>query len=129
MAKAPTKHREFAKRLNRYMIERGLNQSDLARKAAQHTPKKILGRSLISKYLKGEVAPTPLYLHAIAKALNVEPEQLLPERSHPVQLPMEDTPEIALKALDGDTAMLRINQRVPMDAALRIMEILREAKK
>jgi hypothetical protein len=45
--------REFARRLQKAIVEKGWNQSEMARQSALHMPDKTFGRDLISGYLRG----------------------------------------------------------------------------
>lgn len=117
--------RIFAKRLQAAMLERGWNQSEIARRAAQFMPDKKFGRDNISKYINEFTLPTPIYLNAIAKALGKAPEDLMPtQRGRRLSTDMDDTPRMALKTTAKDKAFLRINQEVPMAIALKIVELL-----
>jgi len=115
---------EFARRLQAAMIERKLDQTRLAQRAAQHMPTKSFGRDNISKYLKGATVPSPLYMAALSKALSLSPEELMPRTAVRLTTAMEETPRLALRAIDGKTAFLRINQEVPMTVALEILKLL-----
>lgn len=107
------------------MLEKQFDQTELARRAAQFMPRKVFGRDNVSKYLKGVTLPTPLYLSALARALGVQPEELLPSTTIRLATNMEDNPRLALRAIDENTAFLRINQEVPMAVALEILTLLR----
>ena len=109
------------------MIRKGWNQSELARRAATHMPNKTLGRDNISKYLNGATLPEPLRLHALAKALGVKPEDLIPD-TDPLATDMEEAPALAMQTVDENTAWLRINQQVPIDTALQIMGLLQKGR-
>src|SRR5690242_2615855 len=83
--------------LRKPVIEKGVNGAELARKASLHVPSgKVIGRDNISWYLNGRSMPTPIYLAAIAKVLEVDPQFLIP-RDHaqkPGELPPPaDAPE------------------------------------
>ena len=74
---------EFATRLGRLLTEKGWNQSDLARAASQHLPKgEEFRRDNIHVYLNETALPRPKQLNAIAAALNVAAEDLLPGVAH-----------------------------------------------
>src|SRR5690349_15157362 len=62
---------EFAKRVYDLMMRKGWHQSELARRSG-------LNRDSISTYVNGTSLPTPVKLQALAKALEVEPNDLLP---------------------------------------------------
>lgn len=70
---------EFAKRLQRAMAEKGLSQSELARRASVQLGKP-LGRDSVSQYIRAETLPNPERLTAISKVLGVSEQELLPTR-------------------------------------------------
>lgn len=63
----------FKRRLYKLMLEKGLSQSDLARKAG-------LERNRISSYVRGVSLPTGLSLKKVADALGVKPGEILPDQ-------------------------------------------------
>ncbi len=114
---------EFARRLQRAMIEKGWTQSELARRAAAHAPGRRMIRDNISKYIRGRVLPGPLHLQALCKALGMKPEELLPTRGTQAG-GGPATPSLDLRDLQDGTAWLRVNQAVPMSVALEIARLL-----
>jgi transcriptional regulator with XRE-family HTH domain len=111
---------EFAKRLQRHLDDRGWNQSDLARAASAYLPKgQEFRRDNISVYLKKLALPRPKQLQAIAKALRVEAEDLIPGIEHDGGLPYSmrnsDTP---------GKAWLHVDMKVPMRVALQVLSLL-----
>jgi len=62
----------FARRVYKMMLDRGMTQSELARKAD-------LERNRISSYVRGVALPTGLSLKKLADALGVKPTDLLPD--------------------------------------------------
>lgn len=119
-------NREFARRLNAMMIERGWNQSELARQAAHHMPEgKDFGRDCVSGYIRGLNVPQPVRLKALCAALGCDPDDLLPSRG----VPSVDTrrPEIEMRALPGGKAHLRIDKAVSLKLALKIMSMIEDA--
>lgn len=121
MARNSQASREFSRRIQSILIDRGWNQSELARRSAKFMPDGSFGRDNISKYVKGPTLPTPLHLNAMAKALGVEPELLLPGRL--LATDMEADAPLQLKQ-EGNMAWLRVNQRVPMEVALKVAALL-----
>jgi transcriptional regulator with XRE-family HTH domain len=111
---------EFGNRLYRMMLARQWTQSELARQAD-------LPRDSISVYIRGKSLPTPLSLDKLSSALNVPKEELLP--SYAESAIDEDMPAIELKVSPNapNTAWLRINQMVPLDVALKITGLLKDA--
>lgn len=121
---------EFARRLQAAMIEKGWNQSELARRANTHLPKpakgqvrsKQIGRDSISHYMRGKMMPLPAYLDAIAKALGKQPTDLLPVRV-PTAGPASP---FEMRGLPDGRVFLRISRTVRQDAAMKIMALLAE---
>uniref|UniRef100_A0A7C1NX76 Helix-turn-helix domain-containing protein n=1 Tax=Agrobacterium albertimagni TaxID=147266 RepID=A0A7C1NX76_9HYPH len=62
----------FGRHVYKLMLAKGLNQSELARLAG-------LERNRISAYVRGLALPTGLSLTKLAKALGVDPNDLLPD--------------------------------------------------
>lgn len=122
--------REFSKRLRSMMVEAGFNQSDLARAASKHLPKgKEMGRDSVSGYVRGRSIPTPVFLNAIAQSLRCKPEDLIPELMMAADSYNES--KYSLNAVAGDPRMvwLKINNAVPVEAALKILEIMQSVEK
>lgn len=108
---------EFARRLYRLMLERGWNQSELARNSG-------LTRDAISTYMTGKSLPTNQSVIQLAQALGVEPIEILPNI---VENAIEqDIPSLELRVSNNEPgkAWLRINRLVTMPAATAIVDIL-----
>lgn len=112
----------FATKLEDLRSDRGWTQTELARRASQFSEKEIT-RDRISKYAGGHSLPGRPHLLAIAKALGVDPAELLPSRvvrnqtRHPLQATLRS---------DG-MAELNINMFVPWELAVEIVKMIREA--
>jgi transcriptional regulator with XRE-family HTH domain len=121
---------EFARRLQAAMIRRGWNQSELARRASQYLPKpvpgqkrgKAIGRDLVSHWVRGQMLPGPANLEATARALGVQPADLMPmgapSVAHSDIVPME-----LRQQTDGRT-YIRLNRTVSNETAMKIMGLL-----
>lgn len=108
------------------MVDRGWHQSELARRAATHMPNRKFGRDNISKYLAGVTLPSPLHLNAMAKALGMPPEELLPTKNGRLLAGnMDETSRLDLRTVDDKTVWLRLNQALPLDVALKIMGLIK----
>jgi transcriptional regulator with XRE-family HTH domain len=121
---------EFARRLQDAMICKGWSQSDLARFASLHFPKPTPGqkrgncgiqRHLISRYIGGSMLPNPVNLEALAKALNVEPGDLMPAVVPGVR---NDPVPFELRALPDGRIFVRVAQPVSQQTALKILDLL-----
>ena len=108
---------EFGKRLYNLMLRKGWHQSELARQSG-------LPRDSISVYIRGKSLPTPVSLKQLADALDITPEELLP--NHAESAIDEDMPSIEFKVSPNmpDRAWLRVNRLVSVRAGLEVMTIL-----
>lgn len=113
---------EFGRRLQSAMTARGWTQSDLARKAD-------IGRDSVSVYVRGRSLPGPLHLAALARALRIPSDDLMPgvaERTsarvwsaHGVQgSPLE------FRLLDDGRAWLRFSMSLSLSQVTRILAII-----
>lgn len=116
---------EFARRLQRAMIERGWNQSELARRASKFAPGERFIRDNVSKYMRGKVLPGPVHLNALSKALGKRPEDLLPTRGMPAA---GSTPTFEVRDAGDGKMWLRVNQAVSWAVAMKIQRILSEGE-
>lgn len=108
---------EFGRRLYGMLLSRGWNQSDLARNAG-------IGRDKVSVYITGKSLPTPANTKAMADALGITPEELLP--NHIENAIDADNPAFEMRVSPGapNTAWLRVNRLVSMATAVKIAELL-----
>jgi transcriptional regulator with XRE-family HTH domain len=114
---------EFARRLQAAMVEKGWNQSELARQAAKFTGDGKFPRDNVSSYCRGLSLPGPNHLHALSQALRKTPTDLVPSRGVPT---IEDRlPPLDVRDVGDGMAWLKINQSVPWSTALKIMEMLK----
>jgi len=120
--------REFGQRLRRLMVQKGLSQTELARAAAKFTPDKSFGRDLVSSYISGRYVPNPINLEALANALGVRPEELLPQAA---SLPRrgEATPPFDIRVLGDNRTSLRVNQVVSLTVALKVAQLINDDTK
>lgn len=120
---------EFARRLQAALVRKGWNQSEVARRANAHLPKpergqkrnKAIGRDSLSHYLRGHQLPLPVYLDALAKALDLRPEDLMPTSGFAI--PPNGAP-LAVRGLPDGRMSLTVNRTVSSDTAMKIMAIL-----
>lgn len=122
----------FARRVFKYMTEKGFSQSDLAREIWGETTdargyKVAKGRDKISTYLRGQTVPDPKNMQALAAALDVSVEDLAPDVTRDTFA--RENPEVSLTAVAGhpDRAYLVVNKVVPMDVAAKVLSILTAA--
>ena len=110
---------EFGRRLQGLLLARGWNQSELARRAG-------IGRDSVSTYINGKTWPTPKQLKAIADALGMQSDDLLPNT---FKAGLDDEhPAVELKQAAGHPgkAWLRINRAMSFQTAAKIVSLLNE---
>ena len=111
----------FSRRLWRLMVQKGMNQSELARVAG-------IARDSVSTYIRALSMPDPVNLHKLAQALGVEISDLNPQAA--LSANNDAIPAIEVKQAVGDPgrAWLRCNVQVPFDVAVKVMALLSEAE-
>lgn len=121
IGRKPTISREeFARRLQLALVEKGWNQSELARAVGT-------GRHNISVYASAKSYPMPPLLKAMSEALGVDSEWLLPGMlpAQPTTAQEEGLGGVAMEpARDKTKAHLKVDLEVDWADALKIMEIL-----
>ncbi len=122
--------KEFGRKLFRLMVDKQWNQSDLDRAAAKYMPNKKFGRDNVSGYVRGLRLPSPVRLHALARALDVPTDVLLPVREVPGYIEEDDEEIIAsgasLKTVADGRVNVKINELVDFDTAMKIMALLKK---
>lgn len=118
--------REFAKRLQKLMTDKGWNQSDLARAAAKFMPDKKFNRDNVSLYVRASQLPGPVRLRAMAKALDVKEDSLIPAGA--VASVDEGAPPLAMRPAGPGNVWLQINQAVSQETAMKIVTLLAQAE-
>jgi len=114
---------EFGRRLQRELVRKQWNQSDLARAAKKFVPD--IERYNISHWVRGQHMPTPVNLDAIARALGVEPTTLIPQGAVNGGAP---SPFSLMTQPDGRVE-LHINRTVSMETAMKIAALLQQEDK
>lgn len=123
--KTPDKS-DFSFKLGRYLNQKGWNQSDLAREAARFLPKgEEFRRDNVHVYLKKGVVPRPKQLNAIAAALGVKPEDLLPGVRHAAS-----PAPYSMQAVPGEPgyAYLQVDAKIPASVAASVIKLLAETR-
>ena len=117
--------KEFAKRLQAALNDKGWNQAELARRVAKLLPDRRIGRDNISKYVRGIVLPLPFMLAAICKVLEMESRDLLPARM--TRASTEEQSPVRVRDLDGDRAWvdIRISREMPWSTVLKLLALLK----
>jgi transcriptional regulator with XRE-family HTH domain len=119
--------KEFSRRLQNAMIKKGLSQTELAA-ACRNVAKDDVRfeRDTISTYIRAIALPSPKRLSVIAQVLGVEPRDLLPTDFVPVAFSEpQRSPSRKFESLSDGTVWLTVNQAVPFDTALKVMEMLK----
>lgn len=128
------RHKEFAARLNRAMLNKGWSQSELARRATQALPaqanigsggKPEIGRHLVSSYIRGVHMPTQVVLETLAKVLGVKVEDLVPETE--AEWVSSSPAPFTISASAQGNVRLKIDMDLPLDVALEIAALLKKA--
>lgn len=89
-------------------------------------PAKRFGRSLISKYELGDTLPSAIAAAALATALGVTVDDLLPEFG--IGEAMEPGMDVEIRSIDSETVQVRINERMPIEDGLQMMTLYRTLK-
>lgn len=108
---------EFGRRLYTAMVEKGWNQSELARRAE-------LTRDSVSTYVRGASLPTPQSLKKLAEALGTTPEALLPNYVEGAIDAANPSFEMKVSPSRPTEAWLRVDQAVTTETALEIAKLL-----
>lgn len=110
--------KEFGRRLFQRMLAKNWNQSDLARAAK-------LGRDAISTYIRGRSLPEPVSAKHLADALNCSVDDLYPRAGEPL-VSERNAPLMELRQLPDDPGMahLRIDRKIPIEIAAKIVNLL-----
>ncbi len=119
------KQRNFAAHfLHARMLQLGLTQSELARRATQLLPDGMqVTRSSVSKYIAGDnpnSKPSPVRLQAIAQVLDVKPEQIVPPARPHRFVPVD------FRTTSDGRAWLKIDRSFSKPTALRILQIIED---
>lgn len=121
---------EFARTLERLMLDRNWSQSDLARAAfgTQVNPKtgreEVTNRDRVSMYIRAKQIPDKVNAQRLADALGVRVEELMPDIH--LSAVERDNPSFSIVMMPGDMdrAVLRVNVAVPWAVAMQIRDIL-----
>ena len=114
----------FARKLQAAMSEKGLTQTELARRVVPLVKNTKVGRSNINKYVRAKVLPQPPVLEAIAKVLEMRVTDLLPARPSSA---VEEHPPLTMRTMPDDPNMtwIQINMAVPWKKALKVVAMLK----
>ena len=121
---------QFARKLHHLMIERGLSQSDVARKiwGSKKNPDTghsvAINRDRISCWVRGTQVPDPQNLLKLSEALGVPVDELAPDIM--ASAVDREHPELAIQAVSGspDTVHLVVTKLVPLAVAAKVASLL-----
>lgn len=102
---------KFARKLQKAMLDKGWNQSELARRAS-------MGRDNISGYLSARILPGAKKMKQLEDAVGMRLIEGVVLREE------ADTPMLEVKQYDNGTVVIRLVQIVPLPVAMKIMELL-----
>lgn len=134
----------FAERLRAALQRKGWSESEAARQVSRHLENgDKFGRAHIWHYLRGRTLPRSRYLLALSRALEVDPSELLPDRTVPLYeptrpslaggpsgAPANDQADLVHVRDFGDgTAMLEVHKRMPWETALEVVQILKASSR
>ena len=113
--------KQFGEKLRSLIVKKGWNQSELARRASVFLDKEM-GRDNVSVYVNGKSLPGNTHLYALARALEIEPAELLPN----IAGSTNTGSTLKVTSIPGrpKVARLRVDQEVPFDQAVKIIQIL-----
>ena len=122
--------KKFTARLNAALAKTGWSQAELARRAGG------MRRDAISTYCKGTTIPSEAFQNRIAKALGGTVEELMKGKLPSEEIPRAPKGPIQKRGAGGSTVdihqgadgnlRIRIDHRVTMEQAQRILSILAE---
>ena len=117
----------FAQRLQTLMIDKGMTQSDLMRAANKLLPVgHSISRDSISKYIRGRNMPNPVYTTAIARALGIKADELLPSRGPLLREGASEAMAPFKMTEQGDgNVWVSINMAMPWATALEVMKLVK----
>ena len=117
--------REFARVLQTAMIDRGMNQAELAEKCKLMAPKIRFERDTISSYIRAIALPSPKRMAVIAKALGVDVSDITPKGYREPAFEAERTPRRDMKDEGDGNVWIDVSQSVPYETALEILRLLK----
>lgn len=125
--------KHFARRLHETMLDKDLNQSDIARAiwGEMEDPrgyKVARNRDRVSVWLKGDTLPDDRNLKRLAEVLEVDIEDLCPEVV--AMAASSEQPELSMTMAAGhpDKVYLQVNRLVSLAVAVKVMELLSDDK-
>ena len=116
------------------MEQRGWSASETARRVSQFLDDRDkFSRAHVWQYLRGNALPRTRYLHALCRALELQPQDLLPnsiamadplhggeQGRSAAQLDM-----VHVRDIGEGTALLQVSQRVPWATAIEVLRLLK----
>mgnify|MGYP000284734941 FL=1 len=103
--------KEFGRRLQRALMDRGLNQTQAANKCG-------VTRSNVSDWIIAKNLPSPANLKKLADGLDMKPEDLLPSDAY--NEPESDLPTFSIRELGNGKVYIQVNRPVSKATASKI---------
>lgn len=148
--------KDFSRRLRQRLVEKGINQSELARrifgvvKTDSRNYGYAAGKDNVSRWCNGKIFPSALLLKKLTDVLECEATDLAPwlfddletgvvEVSAPKRAPgsttkrssaglEEDICELLINPTNPDEAQIKINKTITPELGLQIMRLIRDAE-
>lgn len=114
---------EFARRLQAAMDKKGWNQSELARNASLHMEEGEINRDLISRYINLKNFPHPKNLAAIAAALGMDKDDLMPAKSFAAA-----QPSVVLTDLEDGKVRVVLRDVMSKSLAYKILGLIEKER-
>ena len=120
---AEQRKRQFGAKLQSMLLERGLKQAELARKAK-------MGRDSVSVYIRGRSLPGPTHLHKLATALGVDADELLPGVVDSSVARTGGRSPLRIEEIPGkpSRAWLHVEREVSYDTAMAVLALLNKER-
>lgn len=106
----------LARNIYKAIVEKGISPAELARRSG-------LTRDNISTYMRASSLPNEENLKKLARALDMRPDELLPNRPD-MALSDPDNPTLVLAEMPGGKARLQIDRMVSTETATKIIALL-----
>ena len=107
----------LARKIQAWLIDNRMTPADLARKSG-------LPRDSISRYMLKKSLPTEESVRDLAKAMDCQPSDLMPNRSEILVDADNPTLEMIMSKEQPGKAWLRLNQLMSIDTAQKIIALL-----
>lgn len=112
---------QFGERLFNLSVEKGWTQAELGRQAD-------ISRNAVSNYMRGNYLPDPVSLKKLAEALDVKPEDLLPNIVEAEVKMSRSDPVLEVRAAaDPSSSWVKINRLIKTKHLPELLALLEKA--